>query len=155
PASPANLVSTFLTIVTAENAFEGFGVLKAFVDNRGGIGKGQNVVLKPFLVRENIIDQPAEKGDVRSGPNAYIKVGRRTGSAEPWVDVDDGRATFSRFHRPAKPDRMGFGHVRAHDQNAVAIREILLIIGSGSATERGAQTGHRCGVSNSGLIFDT
>ena len=49
---------------------------------------------------------------------------------------------------------MRFRHIRAHEQNAVGILHIFLKTRGRAAAERGAQTGHRSAVSNTGLIFD-
>ena len=75
-------------------------------------------------------------------------------AAETRIDVDQLRAALLGLHRPAEADRMGLGHVRAHDQDAVAVGQVLLIAGGRTAAERGAQTGHRCAMSYPGLIFD-
>jgi hypothetical protein len=47
---------------------------------------------------------------------------------------------------------MRFRHGRALDQYAIGIGEIFLGGGRASASERGAQTGHRAAVSYPGLI---
>ena len=49
---------------------------------------------------------------------------------------------------------MRFGHIRSHDENAVAVLQVFLKSCSGAASERGAQTGHRSAVSYAGLIFN-
>ena len=64
------------------------------------------------------------------------------------------RALLARLHHEAEADRVGFGHVRAHDQDAVAILQVFLEDGGGAAAEGGAQTGHRGAVSYAGLVLD-
>src|SRR4051795_3855824 len=49
---------------------------------------------------------------------------------------------------------MGLGHVRAHDQDAVRVLQVLLVISGAAAPERGAQTGHRRAVSYARLVLD-
>src|SRR5207237_5420056 len=74
---------------------------------------------------------------------------------EPWIDVDDLRATFlSRFDDPLKSDRMVLGHRRSHDQDGVSIGQVLLRGRGAPAPERGAQTGHGGAVSYPGLVAD-
>src|SRR5262245_6806889 len=63
-------------------------------------------------------------------------------------------AGFARFQNPAEADRMRFRHVGSHDQHAIAVGEIALKGGRRSASERGAQTGHRGAMSNASLVFD-
>jgi hypothetical protein len=49
---------------------------------------------------------------------------------------------------------MTLGHVRALDDDAVSVGQILLECGGPTATEAGPQTGDGGGVSNTGLVFD-
>ncbi len=49
---------------------------------------------------------------------------------------------------------MGLRHVRPHEQNAVTVRQVSLISWWPPAAERGAQTGHRGGVSYPRLVLD-
>ena len=49
---------------------------------------------------------------------------------------------------------MGLGHVGAHEEDAVAVGEVLLVVGGRAAAELGAQTWHRSAMSNPGLVFD-
>lgn len=63
-------------------------------------------------------------------------------------------AALSRLDDKSEADRVGLGHVRAHYQHAVAILKVLLEGSRGSSSVGGAQTGHRCAVSYSCLVFD-
>ena len=81
-------------------------------------------------------------------------VAQGRGAREPGVDVDQRRALLLGLHGPAEADRVGLGHVRAHDQDAVAVGQVLLVVGGRAAAERGAQTGHRGGVSYPRLVLD-
>src|SRR5436853_370996 len=103
-------------------------------------------------MRQDVIDQTAQKRDIASRSNLYIFIATGAGAAEAWIDVNQRRAAFTRFHRPAETNRMGLRHVGAHDQDAVGVGQILLEISSRAAAEGGAQTGHRCAMSYPRLI---
>jgi hypothetical protein len=51
-------------------------------------------------------------------------------------------------------NRVVFGHVGAHDDDAVRVGQVPLWVGRGAAAEGGAQTGHRRAMSYAGLVFD-
>src|SRR5438128_6090435 len=69
--------------------------------------------------------------------------------------MDDGRAALLRLHQPSKSYRVRLGHLRAFDQSALGVCEILLR-GCGSASaKRGAQTGHRAAMSYPRLVGHT
>ena len=81
-----------------------------------------------------------------------IRKSRR--SREPWIDMNDPGALFLRLDDEPETDWMVFSHIRAHDDDAVTLAEILQKGGCSAAAESGAQTGHGGGVSYPGLIFD-
>src|SRR5690606_18914015 len=105
-------------------------------------------------VGENVIHQTAEEGDVGPGSQRHVQVGHRTGSGEPWVNVDDDGAPKLRLHHPLEPNRVALGHVGALDDDAVRVGEVLLERRSAAAAERSPQTGDGGGVSNAGLVLD-
>src|SRR5215216_249042 len=79
----------------------------------------------------------------------------RNAMSEPArIDVDDLRAALTRLQRPARADRVGLHERRPLDPDAVRVLEVLLVVGGAAAPERGAQTGHRGGVSYAGLVLD-
>src|SRR5207237_9521341 len=51
-------------------------------------------------------------------------------------------------------DGVVLGHVRAHDQDRVRVREVLLERGGSASAERGPQTGDRGAVSYARLVLD-
>jgi hypothetical protein len=83
-----------------------------------------------------------------------MAVGHRAGPGEPRIDVHDLSAARLGLHHPLEPDRMGLGHVAAHDDDEVRVDEVLLIVRRPAATEGGPQTGNRGAVSNTGLVLD-
>src|SRR5437016_7120062 len=66
--------------------------------------------------------------------------------------MNDGRTALFCFHDPAETYRVGFGHRRALDQNAIGVSEILLRGRSSAPAEGGAQTGHRAAMSYPCLV---
>ena len=59
-----------------------------------------------------------------------------------------------RLHHPLEADRVALGHVRAHDQDAVGVLQVLLEGRGAAPAERGPQTGDGGGVSYAGLVLD-
>ena len=143
-----------VSVIAAEQARQVLGVLETLLDDRRGIGVVQDVLLEPAVVAQDVVDEAAEEGDVAAGADADVDVAQRRGAREARIDVDQGRALFLGLHRPAEADGMGLGHVRAHEQDAIAVGQVLLVGGGRAAAERGAQTGHRGAVSYPRLVFD-
>src|SRR5205823_11005349 len=92
--------------------------------------------------------------DVGRGADRHGEVGQSAGARDPGVDVDDRRALPLRLHDPLEAYRMALGHVGPLDDDAVAIREVLLERGGAASSERGPQTGDRGAVSYTGLVLD-
>jgi hypothetical protein len=82
-----------------------------------------------------VVDDAAEEGDVGAGPDRQVGVGQRAGPGEPRVDVEDLGTARLGLHHPLEADRMGLGHVRAHDDDAVGIGQVLLVVRRATATE--------------------
>src|SRR5205814_4181643 len=70
------------------------------------------------------------------------------------VDVDDLGAPRLGLHDPLEPDRVALGHVRALDDDAVRVLQVLLEGGGPTPTEGGPQTGDGGRVSYAGLVLD-
>ncbi len=156
PAARARVVVAGLPVpaVAAEQPVEVLGIPEPLLHDARCVGVVDHVVLEPAVVAQDVVDQSAEEGDVAAGPDADVHVAQRRHAGVARVDVDQGRALGLRLHRPAEADGMGLGHVRAHEQDAVAVREVLLVVGGRAAAERRAQTGHRGAMSYPGLILD-
>src|SRR5207237_2312873 len=71
----------------------------------------------------------------------------------PRVDVDGRCAAALRLHGPTEPHRVAFGEVRALDDDAVGVRQVLLERGGAAPSERDPQTGDRGAVSYAGLVL--
>src|SRR5205823_2289975 len=96
---------------------------------------------------EDVVDEGAEEDDVAAGADGHVEVGQRTGAREPRVDVDDLGAPGLGLDHPLEAHRVALGHVRALDDDAVRVLEVLLEGGGAAPTERGPQTGDGGGVS--------
>src|SRR5256886_10397759 len=141
-------------MVSGEHAAVVLGVDVLVADDRGGIGVGDDVLVEPQIASQDIVDEPAEEGDVTARPDWNVEVGRGRGAAESRVDVDDGCAAFARLHRPAEADRMVLGHVAAHDEDRVGVGQVLLEGGGPTPSEACSQTGNGGAMSYSRLVFD-
>src|SRR6478736_143673 len=75
-------------------------------------------------------------------------------SASALVRVNRGGAPGLGLHHPLEPDRVALGHVRALDQDAVGVLQVLLEGGRAAAAKASPQTGDGGGVSNAGLVLD-
>ena len=100
------------------------------------------------------MDDPAQEGDIAARANRHVDVGDGAGAGESRIDMDDGGAVLAGLHHPAEPDRMALRHVRALNDDAVGVLQILLERGRAAPPERCPQTGDRGGVSYTGLVFD-
>src|SRR5271155_5148954 len=101
----------------------------------------QYVFLEPAIMSQDVVNDAADKRDIGTSPYRNIEVAVRRRPREMRVDVNQCGAALLGLHGPSETHGVGFGHVRSHEQDAVAIRQILLIIGGRAAAERGAQTG--------------
>src|SRR5439155_499053 len=75
-------------------------------------------------------------------------------AGEARIDVDHLRAALPGLHHPLESDRVVLGHVRAHDQDAVRVLQVLLEGRRTASAERGPQTGDRGAVSYARLVPD-
>ena len=84
----------------------------------------------------------------------HVEVGQRAGAGEPRVDVDDRRAARLGLHHPLEADRVGLGEVRALDDDAVGVLQVLHERGGPAPAERRAEPGDRGAVADPGLVLD-
>jgi len=97
---------------------------------------------------------PPRKAMSEAGADADEEVAQRRGPREARINVDQGRALFPSPSWASGSRRGGPRPCSAHDQDAVAVGQVLLVIGGRAAAERGAQTGHRGAVSYPRLVLD-
>src|SRR5207247_6905405 len=119
-----------------------------------GVRVGEYILLEPGVMAEDVIDQPAEEGDVAPRPDRNVEAGACGRAAEVGIHMDHGRAFLLRLHRPAEPNRVSFSHVAAHDQDGVGVGEVLLKRGGSASSEAGPQTGDGGAMSYAGLVLD-
>src|SRR5579871_3803874 len=143
-----------VTVIPTEEARKILGILETLLDYRCGIGVILDVLPEPAVIVQDVVDEAAEKCHVAAGPNPNKDIAQCGRAGETRVDVDQGGAFLLGLHGPAETNRMGLGHVRPHEQDAVTVCEVLLIVGSRAAAKRGAQTGHRCAMSYPRLILN-
>jgi hypothetical protein len=99
------------------------------------VGVRLHVLLELQVVGEDVVDHAAEERNIGAGPHRDMLIGQRAGPGEPRVDVDDPGAASLGLHHPLEPDRMGLGHVRAHDDDAVGVGQVLLVVGGAATPE--------------------
>ena len=148
------LVLAFLRLPSAEEAVVLLGVLEIFAQDCGGVRVIDDVLLEVALVLEDVVNDAAEERDVAARAHRDVNIRHGAGAREPRIDVDDRRAALLRLHHPAEADRVALRHIRALDDDAVRVLQILLERGRAASAERCPQTGDGGGVSNTSLIFD-
>mgnify|MGYP006977760954 CR=1 FL=1 len=150
PTVPAQAATVLL--VRGEPV-EVFGVDEVLTDERRGVRIRDDVVVEVRVRRQDVVDERTEEDDVGATTDGDVLVGHRRGAGEPRIDVDHrGAAGFCLSH-PLESDRVALGHVRALDDDAVSVGQILLVVRGTTTPERGSQTGNGGGVSNSGLVL--
>ena len=142
-----------MIIESGEASGEILGVEERVVDEIRGIGEMRHVLAVDRLLGEHVVDQSPEERDVAPGSDRQMDVGERGCSGETRIDVDHGGAALSRLQHKSEPDRVILRHVGAHDHDAVALSEVLQEGRGASASQSGAQTGHRGGVSYPRLVL--
>jgi hypothetical protein len=148
------VIPAVFAVQPGEHTVEILGVGVVLGQDHRAVGVGEDVVLEVLLAADHVVDQPAEERDVGSGPDRHVQVGERAGPGEARIDVDDRCAPGLGLHDPLEPDRMALGHVRAFNDDAIGVLQVLLEVGGPAATEAGSQTGDGGGVSYTGLVLD-
>ena len=83
PVALARVVVAGLPVaaVAAEQPVEVLGVPEPLLTMVGRVGVVEDVLLEPAVVGEDVVDQPAEEGDVAAGPDPHVHVAQRGGAA--------------------------------------------------------------------------
>ncbi len=148
------VVRARLGVEAGEHAVEVLGVAEVLAQDGGRVGVVEHVLVEVQLVLQHVVDDRAEEGHVGAGPDGHVQVGQRARPGEARIDVDDHRAARLGLHHPLKAHRMGLGEVRALDDHAVGVLQILHERGGAAAPERRAQPHHGRAVADAGLVLD-
>ena len=124
--------------VVAHQGLEGIEAFGVLVDK---------APVDPAFPHEDM-QQAVEQGHVGAGLQGQVQVGQFAGVGAPRIDDDDAhfRALGLGFFQAAKQHRMGIGHVRTGDQQAVGLLDVLVVarrrIGTQAALVAGHSRGH-------------
>ena len=84
-----DVVDARFRVPAREKTIEVFRVTVGIIDDRSGIRVRENVLAEILTSSQDIVDQPAEKGGVRSGPKGDMDVGKSRRPGEPRIDMND------------------------------------------------------------------
>src|SRR5580700_6594247 len=130
------------------------GEFKSFLNDEGGVGVVDEVVLGDAVVFDGVANYAAQKGDIGAGTDLHIQVRVRGGASQARIDNDGFRVAVNfGFNRPLEAAGVVLGGIAAHDQHHVGVLDVDPAIGHCAASEGGPQTGDRWAVSNAGLVF--
>ncbi len=118
------------------------------------VGVLPDVFVEPRVALQHVVHQRPEEHEVAPGPQRHVYVGHRRGAREARIDVDDRRAALLRLHHEAEPDRVVLGHVRAHDDDAVAVCQSPEVVVAPPRPSRAPRPGTVLAVSYAGLVLD-
>ncbi len=123
--------------------------------DEGGVGVGLDVFVLDLVVTEQVVDHPAQEGDVRAGAERRVEVRHRCRAGEAGVYHDEcGVIVGLGLGYPFEAAGVSLGGVAAHDDDDVGILDVHPVVGHRTASECGGQTGHRWSVSDPGLIVE-
>ena len=106
-------------------------------------------------MRQQVVDDAAEEGDVGAGADRRIDIGHRRRAREARIDDDQPRLVVRlRFSDPLEAARMRFGGIAAHDEHQVGILDVDPVIRHRSTAKRRGKTCHRRAVSHTRLIVE-
>src|SRR5262245_44707336 len=112
-------------------------------------------VFVPALTVNHIVDDAAQKGDIRTGAHWRVDIRDSAGAGEARIDMNDlGAVLDLGLHRLAKGYRVVFRHVGAHDDDTVGVVHASGVKGGRAAAESSPQTGDARAVSYPRLILD-
>ncbi len=139
--------------IPGEEARQVLGVAEVLANDGRCVGVVADVLVEPEPVRQDVVNERSEKSDVRPRAQGHMKIREGGRAGESGVNVNDRRPALPGLNHEPEPDRVVLRHIGAHDHDAVAVREVLKEGSRAAASQSGAQTGHRGGVSYAGLIL--
>src|SRR5262245_53456549 len=111
-------------------------------------------VFVPAVTVNHIVDDAAQKGDIRTRAHRRVDVRDRAGAGEPRVDMNNlGAVVDFGLHRPPEGDGMVLRHVGTHDHDTVGIVHASRVKGCRAAAKSCPQTGDARAVSYPRLVL--
>jgi len=104
-------------------------------DERCCISVVDDVLLEVAFVLQNVADDAAEKRDVRPCADLHEHIGDGRGARVSRIDMDQHGPAVLSHHRPVKADRVRLRHIRAHDENTIAVSQVARMVRSGTETK--------------------
>src|SRR5438067_6198056 len=89
-------VLLLLRIPAAEVAAQIFGIAKILAQDHGRVGVVANVLRKPEIILEDVIDHAADEDDVAAGTQRHPNVSHRRRARKTRINMDDLGAKFER-----------------------------------------------------------
>ncbi len=115
------IVRALVDVEPGKHAVQILGIAVILNQNGPGVGVGDHVFSEVLVIRQDVVDDPAEEGNVGAGAQWDVNVGQRAGPGETWVDVNNFRPAGLGLHHPLKSHRVAFGHVRTLDHDAIRV----------------------------------
>src|SRR6266566_816307 len=91
---------------------------------------------------------------IAAGACGNIDICQGRGTRIVWVYMDDFGSALLRLHHIRESNRMGLGHVTAHDQYCIAIHKVLRKCSGPAASKRCTQTGYGRAMSYTSLVLN-
>ena len=111
-----------------------------------------DVLLVFPAVLEDVIQQAKQEGDVSARADAHKLVGSRRRARETGIHHDHLAAVFLGMQHVQHGDGMGLGGIGADVHRDLAVLHVVVRIGHGPIAPGIGHTGHRGGVTNTGLV---
>src|SRR5215510_4328961 len=108
----------------------------------------------PLLAVDHVIDDTAQKGNIRTGADRRVDIGDRAGAGETRVDMNNlGAVLDFGLHRPPEGDGVVLRHVGTHDHDTVGVVHASGVKGCRAAAKSCPQTGDARAVSYPRLVL--
>ncbi|MNM63929.1 hypothetical protein D3C81_753050 [compost metagenome] len=151
--APAGLIGVIALgcVVAAEQA-----VLEAVAlfDDERHVGVIAHVLVLNLVSADQVIDQAAHEGDIRTGTNWRVIIGHRCSSGKTRVDHDQPSLVMGfGLGYPFEATRMGLCSVATHHQDQIRVSDIGPVVGHGTTAVRRGKTCHRRAVSDTRLVI--
>src|SRR5215472_14566949 len=139
-------------VIAAEETVRKF---VALLNQERSVSIVAHVFVLDLVMSKQVINHPAEEGDISASAQRHINVGHRGSTGESRINHHQPRLVLRLgFDHPLEADRMSFGRIAAHHQNDIGILDVDPVVSHRAATKGGGQTGHRWSVSEAGLIVE-